>query len=191
MTSRRGMRRQARRIRRTGFQPMMMLDAGDQPTQTAMVMLARWVRHYRSELAPVFLAAVVVGTGWYLHIAHRSWWVALVILTVVAVSVLTLVGHRLGIPTRGERLYAAAVAVSVGGWLTAAALVEPGAAPLPLLLVRRPLAGLGLAVPWWAQGTGPRRTHTRGRAGRLAGHVGGGGPVGLAGPAASGPGANH
>jgi hypothetical protein len=143
------MRRQTRRIRNAGLQPMMIFNSDDQFPDSAVVVLLRWVWHYRSELVPVFLAAVVLGTGWYMHTAHRHWWIALVILTLVAASVLAGAGHRMGIPTRGERLYAAAVASGAGGWLTAATIAGPGSGPLPLLLVA---GGLVLAVPWWTHG---------------------------------------
>src|SRR5215470_365733 len=131
MTGYRRMRRQARRVRRTGMQPMMMFNTGDQLPATAFVVLVRWAWRYRSELAPVFLAAVVLGAGWWLHAAHPHWWTALVVLTVVVAAVLAVAGRRLGIPTRGECLYAAAVAAGAGGWLSAATIAGPFTPPLP------------------------------------------------------------
>jgi hypothetical protein len=150
------MRRQARRIRRTGMQPMMMFNTGDQLPETAVVVLVRWAWRYRSELAPVFLAAGVLGAGWWLHTAHPHWSAALMILTVTTVAVLAVAGHRLGIPTRAESLYAAAVAAGAGGWLAAATIAGPFTAPLPLALA---IGGLVLAVPWWAHGR--RRARVR------------------------------
>jgi len=156
MTGYRRMRRQARRVRRTGMQPMMMFNTGDQLPATAFVVLVRWAWRYRSELAPVFLAAVVLGAGWWLHAAHPHWWTALVVLTVVVAAVLAVAGRRLGIPTRGECLYAAAVAAGAGGWLSAATIAGPFTPPLPLLLAA---GGFVLAVPWWAHGR--RRARVR------------------------------
>jgi hypothetical protein len=156
VTSHRSMRRQTRRIRRAGLQPMIIFNTDDQVPESAMVVLLRWVWHYRSELMPTFLAAVVFGTGWYLHTAHQHWWIALVILTVVVALVLAVAGHRLGIPTHSERLYTAAVTAGAGGWLSAATLVGPGTTPLPLMLAA---GGLMLAVPWWTHGR--RRARVR------------------------------
>jgi S-DNA-T family DNA segregation ATPase FtsK/SpoIIIE len=156
MSSYRSMRRQARRVRRTGMQPMMLFNTGDQFPETALVVLVRWAWRYRSELAPVFLAAVVLSAGWWLHTAHPHWWASVVTLTVAIVAVLAVAGHRLGIPTRAECLYAAAVAAGTGGWLAAATVAGPFAAPLPVVLV---VAGMVLAVPWWAHGR--RRARVR------------------------------
>ena len=68
MTSYRRMRRQARQIRRTGMQPMMVINAdpGQFPVPVG-VLLARFAWLYRSELAPLAVArgdpgCRVVGT---------------------------------------------------------------------------------------------------------------------------------
>jgi S-DNA-T family DNA segregation ATPase FtsK/SpoIIIE len=156
MTIYRSMRRQARRARRTGMQPMMLFNTGDQLPETALVVLVRWAWRYRSELAPVFLAVVMLSAGWWLHTAHPHWWASVVILTVSTVAVLAVAGHRLGFPTRAESLYAAAVAAGTGGWLSAATIAGPFTAPLPLVLA---VGGLVLAVPWWAHGR--RRARVR------------------------------
>ena len=53
MTSYRRMRRQARQIRRSGMQPMMVIngDPSQFPTPVGVI-LARFAWRYRSELAP-------------------------------------------------------------------------------------------------------------------------------------------
>ncbi len=61
MTSYRRMRRQARQVRRSGMQPMMVFNSGDQLPETAGVVLLRWAWRYRSELAPLYLAALIAG----------------------------------------------------------------------------------------------------------------------------------
>ena len=56
MNSPRRMRRQARRIRRGGMQPMMVITGDDQLPETAVVILLRYAWRYRSELAPLYVA---------------------------------------------------------------------------------------------------------------------------------------
>ena len=85
--------------------------------------------------------------AWWLHAAHPDTWPVPAVIAIVAAWVLVAVGHRLGLPTPGERLYAAAVALAIGGWLAAATILGPFTAPLPQVLIA---GGLVLAVPWWA-----------------------------------------
>ena len=47
------LRRQARRLRRDGFQPMMIFSQADQLPETAAVAIGRALGRYRSELAPL------------------------------------------------------------------------------------------------------------------------------------------
>ena len=106
-----------------------------------------------------------------------------------------LAGPRLGLTTRAERAYAVTVIAGVGGWLAAATLSGPGREPLPRLLLvgalcsRCPGGRTGGAAPGSASSAARRLARDRpgGRAGRLAGHVGRGGRVGLAGPVRAGP----
>ena len=147
MTSYRRMRRQARQIRRTGMQPMMVINSGDQPPQTPGVLLLRWAWHYRSELAPAYLAALIFAASWWLHIAHAHWWELILSTAVMAAGTLAVLGARIGIPTRIERLYAATATLATGGWMAAATALGPLAWPLPQIMT---MGGLALAVPWWA-----------------------------------------
>jgi hypothetical protein len=61
MTSYRRMRRHARQIRRSGMQPMMFIsaDSSQFPTPVGMLVV-RFMWRYRSELAPVAVAALLV-----------------------------------------------------------------------------------------------------------------------------------
>ena len=147
MTSYRGMRRQARRIRRTGLQPMMVINSGDQLPETAWLVIVRWAWRYRSELAPVYLAAVIAGAAWWLHAAHPHSWPLITSTAAVAAGTLAGFGARLGLPTLAERLYAATVTMAVGGWSTAATALGPSVSPLPQVMI---IGGLALSVPWWA-----------------------------------------
>jgi len=147
MTGYRQMRRHARVARRAGMQPMMVISTGDPLPELAVVVIARWLWRYRSELAPLGAALLAAVAGWYLHTAARGWWPAVLAGSGTAASALACFGARLGMPARLERLYAAVSVLAAGTWVTLAAVAGPFAAPLPQAL------GIGagvLAVPWWA-----------------------------------------
>ena len=147
MTSYRGMRRQARRIRRTGLHPLMVINAGDQFPETAWLVMLRWAWRYRSELAPVYLAAVVLGASWWLHAARPQWWAFVLSVAVVTAGALAAFGARAGTPALTERLYAAVTTLAAGGWSAAATALGPFVSPLPQAMAAGLLA---LSVPWWA-----------------------------------------
>jgi S-DNA-T family DNA segregation ATPase FtsK/SpoIIIE len=151
--SRRQLRRHARQLRRDGFQPMMLLNSGDQLPETAAAAIGRALWRYRSELAPIAFAALTVLAAMPLHRAHPGSWPWLAVATVASMTVLVIPAPAwlrkawfvLGRPA--ERVYAAAVAAVTGGWLTAATALGPATPPMPALA-----AGLTLicALPWWA-----------------------------------------
>ncbi len=147
MNSYRQMRRHARQARRAGMQPMMVINSGDPFPELVIVVIARWAWRYRSELAPLGVALLVAGFGWYTHAALRGWWPVILAGSGTAAWVLAVFGAKLGIPARLERLYVAVTVLACGTWVTLAAAFGPLAAPLPQML------GIGaavLAVPWWA-----------------------------------------
>ena len=147
MNSPHRMRRQARRIRRGGIQPMMLITGNDQFPQTAGVLVLRWVWRYRSELTPLYAAGTVLGVASWLHAGHRHWWVLVPAVAAMTAAALAAFGGRVGLPTPVERLYAAVTALTVGGWLAAAAIAGPFTTPIPQILA---IGGVVLAVPWWA-----------------------------------------
>ena len=63
MSSYRQMRRQSRRARRAGMQPMMVINSGDPFPELAIAVISRWAWRYRSELAPVAVTAALAGAG--------------------------------------------------------------------------------------------------------------------------------
>jgi S-DNA-T family DNA segregation ATPase FtsK/SpoIIIE len=134
-------------MRRYGLQPMIMMNAGDGLPDMVIVLIARWAWRYRSELAPLGLTMLVTLAAWMLHAAHPGWWPAIAVITVATACGLGTAGSLAGRPTQGERIYAAVTTTAAGGWLATATAVGPRASPLPQVLV---LAGLVLAVPWWA-----------------------------------------
>jgi hypothetical protein len=160
MTNPRRMRSHARRMRRYGLQPMVVINSGDPLPEVLTVILARWLWRYRSELAPVTLAALTALAAWVLHATHPRWWPALAIATVAVAAVAGLAGSRLGLASRAERAYATTVTTTAGGWLTAATGAGPGRAPLPVVLL---VATCVLSAPWWAH----RRRRAKVRVERL------------------------
>jgi FtsK/SpoIIIE family len=156
MTRTRQMRRQARKIRHAGVQPMMVISSNDQLPETAAVLIFRWAWRYRSELGPVCVAAVTGLSAVVLHALYPGWWAAILLGAVIGALVLVTCGRRLGVASLAERWYAATVTLATGGWLAAATLAGPLRPPLPQLLGT---GGLVLAVPWWVHGR--RRARVR------------------------------
>jgi hypothetical protein len=152
-SSRSQLRRQARRLRHDGFQPMMVFDQGDRLPETAAVAIGRALWRYRSELAPIVFAALIVVAAVILHRTHPGWWPWWALPTVTTTTILAVpmpAWLRKAWPVvdrPAERIYAGAVTVMAGGWLTAATMVGPTAPPMPVLA-----AGLAFicAIPWWA-----------------------------------------
>jgi hypothetical protein len=158
MTSYRQLRRNGRRARRVGLQPIMVINTDGQfPTPMALV-LARVAWRYRSELAPVFTACATLGAGWWAHLTHPTWWPYLLGVAVASVGVLVPFGARLGLPRLAERVYAGTVASAVAGWLAAAALLGPLTPPLPQILS---IGAAVLAVPWWAHRRRRAKVHVQ------------------------------
>jgi FtsK/SpoIIIE family len=143
----RRMRRQARQARRSGLQPMMVINAGEPFPEMVGVLLARWAWRYRSELAPLGVTMATVAAAWWLHTARPHWWAFIAALAGVAGWAVATFGARWGLPTRIERVYAAMVAYAAGGWLSVATALGPFLSPLPQALV---IGALILSVPWWA-----------------------------------------
>lgn len=150
--SRHQLRRQARRLRRDGFQPMMVFNQGDRLPETAAVAIGRALWRYRSELAPIAFAVLTVAVAMWLHRSHLRAWPWLAVGTVASIAVQAIpvpawLRKVWSITDRPvERIYAGAVTMMAAGWLTAATALGPATSPMPGLA-----AGLTLlcALPWW------------------------------------------
>jgi FtsK/SpoIIIE family len=156
MTAPGQLRRHARRMRRYGMQPMIIMGNGDRMPDTAAVIIARCIWRYRSELGPGACIALLFLAGLLLHTAHPAWWPYAILTAISTSTVVITLGERLGLPTRAERLYAATGAISAGCWLAAAIVTGATRTPLPGALA---VGGLVMSVPWWAHGR--RRARVR------------------------------
>ena len=154
MSTYRQIRRQTRRARRAGLQPIVVIDSG-LPVPAAVI-LAWLAWRYRSEIAPATTAGAVLMAGWWLHHGHASQWPWLLTISDLAAAALFVLGARIGLARLAERVYASLVTLTACAWLAVAALLGPLATPMPQVL------GVGtflLAVPWWAH----RRRRARAR----------------------------
>jgi hypothetical protein len=129
------------------MQPMMFVNSGDELPETVGVLLLRSAWRYRSELAPLYLAALILGGSWWLHVARPHWWAFIATITAVATSVLAAFGKRMGIPSLIERFNVSTTTLAIGGWVATATARGPFTSPLPQALI---IGGLILSVPWWA-----------------------------------------
>jgi len=140
------MRRYARRMSGYGLQRVSSVSPDDRLPETAAVVILRWAWRYRSELAPLGVAMIMALAGSVLHATHPHWWRAIALLSAVGAAGPVIAGRHIGLPARGERLYAATTTAAAGGWLAAATTLGPWSSPLPQVLLT---AGVLLAVPWW------------------------------------------
>lgn len=154
MSTYRQIRRQTRRARRVGLQPIIVMDGGF--PVPVVVLLARFAWRYRSEIAPATVAGAVLAAGGWLHHGRHGLWPWLLAASDLAALVLFKFGGRAGLSRLTERGYAAVAVLVAGGWLAAAALLGPFTTPMPQLLCAGTLV---FAVPWWAQ----RRRRARAR----------------------------
>ncbi|WP_326640125.1 cell division protein FtsK [Nonomuraea fuscirosea] len=145
--SRYQMRRNARRMRRYGVEPMALITEDLDFAPLVIASIARAVWRYRSELAPLTIAAAVLVTGVILRRWFPEWWPTVIIAAVLVAGAVAIWGRWVNLPRPIERGYAAVTTAFVGTWLTLAAYQGPFTAPLPAVLG---IGTLVLAVPWWA-----------------------------------------
>ena len=154
MITYRQIRRQTRRARKAGLQPIVVIDSP--PLVPAGVLLARWAWRYRSEIAPATTAGAVLAAGWWLHHGHADRWPWPLASSDLAAFALFTWGARIGLSHLAERVYAAVAVLAAGAWLGVAALLGPLYSPMPQALC---IGAFLLAMPWWAH----RRRRARAR----------------------------
>lgn len=149
--SRRSRARRFTRRRQRDAVPLLYVPDDRYPGQT-LEALARWTYRYRSELAPLAIAAVLGLAALYLHARRPEAWPLLAVITAVAGVFLWRFSGR-WIDRAAERSYAGSVAGLAGAWLTVATATGPSTPPLPTVWF---LGTLAAGLPWW--------THRRRRA---------------------------
>ncbi|MEU5879464.1 FtsK/SpoIIIE domain-containing protein [Spirillospora sp. NPDC047279] len=134
-------------MRRYGLQPMIVINHDERLPDVAAALVGRVLWRYRSELAPLYVGAMLVLGGTALHITHPRWWIYLLIAATLVAWLVALFGERVGLTVRAERLYAATLVMSAGAWLSAVTALGITYRPLAYLFFG---GGLLLAAPWWA-----------------------------------------
>jgi S-DNA-T family DNA segregation ATPase FtsK/SpoIIIE len=145
VSSYRQIRRQTRRARRAGLQPIVVIDSPF-PVPAA-VLLVRLAWRYRFEIAPATTAGATLAAAWWLHHGHLGLWPWALTLSDLAAGAIVMLGTRIGLTRLAERVYAASVVLAAGAYLAVAALLGPFTPPMPQVLW---IGALILAVPWWA-----------------------------------------
>jgi hypothetical protein len=134
-------------MRRYGFQPMIVMGGDERLPDTAAVVILHWAWRYRSELAPLAVATLLMLGGSVLHATHPAWSWGILSAAAVSMPALLIFGQRTGLASAAERLYAALVVAAGGTWLAVATKAGPWHGRLPQVLS---IGVLVLAVPWWA-----------------------------------------
>jgi S-DNA-T family DNA segregation ATPase FtsK/SpoIIIE len=117
--------------------------APDEPLRSPVPRLA-W--RYRSELAPIYAAVLLLAAGVVAHVWLPGWWPIVAGTGLAAAAIVGLLGYRLGLDRRAERAYAITTTAAATAWLAAACWFGP----IRRLLLLAWLAGtLTAGVPWW------------------------------------------
>jgi S-DNA-T family DNA segregation ATPase FtsK/SpoIIIE len=142
-------RRRARRHDRAQLEPRHLPAdeprylTPDEPLRSPVPRLA-W--RYRSELAPLYAALLLLVVGLVAHTWLPGWWPIITATGLAAAAIVGLLGYRLGLDRQAERAYAVTTTAAATAWLAAAAWFGPVRRPLLLTWLAGTLAG---GVPWW------------------------------------------
>ncbi|MBB5083762.1 cell division protein FtsK [Nonomuraea endophytica] len=134
-------------MRRYGIQPVASITDDLDIAPLLITSVGRLLWRYRSELAPVTMLALLIGTGTILHSSYRLWWPTVAGITALVAGVLLYAGRWVNLTRPIERAYAATATAFAGGWLTTSTAHGPFTKPLPLVLA---IGCVVLAAPWWA-----------------------------------------
>lgn len=163
---RRRMRRRYGRNRYSEY-PLLLIGPDEPLSLIAAAALGRWAYRHRSAFWPFAIAIAAFVTAANLHPHHGRYWLLAAVLTVLITTLLA-IPHRMvwakpagritlgllsrlwqacGIDRPEERIYAASVIATTGGWVSAAIANGPTAKPLPNIAA---IATVILGIPWWA-----------------------------------------
>ena len=146
MSTYRQIRRQTRRARKAGLQPIVVIDSPfPVPGRGAPGPAGRGGTAPRSRPPPRRARSSRPAGG--STTGTRTWWAWLLAVSDLAAFALVVFGARIGLSRLAERVYAAVAVLAAGGWLAVAALLGPFTSPMPQVLG---IGALILAVPWWA-----------------------------------------
>jgi S-DNA-T family DNA segregation ATPase FtsK/SpoIIIE len=132
---------------------MMLINSGSDLPETAATAIAHAIWRYRSELAPIAIAAAAFVAANTLHRAHHAGWPWLALATLAGITTLTIPPPQWARKTwamldrPAERAYAVAVTATTGGWMTIATAIGPITPPMPAIAVALTIA---CGIPWWA-----------------------------------------
>jgi S-DNA-T family DNA segregation ATPase FtsK/SpoIIIE len=158
--------RRGYRSRRGGY-PLIVPYPHEPAAAMAFAALARVLYRHRSAFRPFAVTAAAFILAAIIHRHHPGYWVIAAVVTAAAGGFLGM-PHRLiwaqpgrelragwitraweacGISRPAERAYVTAVAVTAGGWISAAIAIGPLTHPLPGIAA---IATVILGIPWWA-----------------------------------------
>jgi S-DNA-T family DNA segregation ATPase FtsK/SpoIIIE len=148
------MKRHYRRTRRRfGIRrdPAPVLLVTEDERGAALVLLARLLWRYRSELAPFWTALALAAIAAWANQRHPASALPLAALTVALTALsarppAALARRWAPLSRPAERVYTAATVALAGGWLSAAVAWGPATRPLPTLAL---LGTLAAGLPWW------------------------------------------
>jgi S-DNA-T family DNA segregation ATPase FtsK/SpoIIIE len=126
---------------------MLMFNDSEPFPDPVGIVLARWVRRYRSELAPVAVTGVILGLASWLNATHPQWCGYVLDVAGAGVWLILIFGARVGLAQVIERLYAAMATLAGGAWGCFATVFGPFTSPLPQSLT---IGAVILSIPWWA-----------------------------------------
>lgn len=148
------MRRRYRHARRRfGIRrdPSPVLLVTEDERGATVVLLARLLWRYRSELAPLWTGFLLACVATWTHQRHPGAALPLAVLTVALTALsarppAVLAGRWAPLARTAERVYTAGTVALSGAWLSAAVAWGPATRPLPALAM---LGAVAAGLPWW------------------------------------------
>ena len=144
----------------------MVVGPEEPITLLVLTALARFMFRHRSAFAPLVFGGAVYVVVLLAHSHHSTWWVPVAVASSIASILLGAPYGRLrryrstripaelllrlwracGMSRPLERIYAATVIATSGGWSAAALAIGPSERPLPMTYL---ISLMTLSLPWW------------------------------------------